>query len=533
MAMFLNKYTVLSICIESNLLLGSILATFLHSLRSFPMANKKLDVLLVGAGAMSATLGSMLNQLDQNLTITMVEKLDKPLQESSDGWNNAGTGHAAYCELNYTPEKEDGSIDVHRAYGINARYEVSLQYWSYLVKCGALPSPEQFINPVPHISFVWGEANVEFLRKRHQLLIEHPMFEQMEFTEDHEVLKQWLPLMMKNRDPAQKLAATRISYGTDVNFGAVSRGMINHLKTQDNFNLLLNSSVEDLVQNPDSSWQAIIKNSQTGEIQKINAKFVFIGAGGAALPLLQKTGIENINGYAGFPVSGQWLVCKNPDIVNQHMAKAYGKAPLNGPPMSVPHLDTRIIDGEKALLFGPFAGFTTKFLIRGSIFDLFKSIRLDNLWPLINVGFRNFNLIKYLITEVLQTHKSRMVALRDFYPSAKSSDWKLAKAGQRVQIIKKCPEKGGKLEFGTEVVHSNDGTLAGLLGASPGASLLVPIILKVIEDCFSEKLATPEWHKKVREIIPSYGISIVSHKDLFMSIREDTLSTLKLNRNLK
>ncbi len=497
------------------------------------MVNKNTDVLLVGAGAMSATLGSMLNQLDENLSITMVEKLDKPLQESSDGWNNAGTGHAAYCELNYTPENKDGSVDIHKAFGINARYEVSLQYWSHLVKQGALPSPEQFINPVPHISFVWGAANVEFLRKRHELLIEHPMFSEMEFTEDPEVLTKWLPLMMKNRDPSQKVAGTRVSYGTDVNFAAVSRGMINHLKTHDNFNLLVNSSIENLVQNPDSSWQATIKNTQTAETQKINAKFVFIGAGGAALTVLQKTKIEEIKGYAGFPVSGQWLVCKNQNIVKQHMAKAYGKAPLNAPPMSVPHLDTRIIDGEKALLFGPFAGFTTKFLIHGSIFDLLKSIRFDNLWPLINVGLRNFGLIKYLITEVLQTHKSRMNALREFYPAAENSDWTLANAGQRVQIIKKCPEKGGKLEFGTEVVHSKDSTLAGLLGASPGASLLVPIILEIIEDCYSEKLATPEWQKKIRKIIPSYGISIVSHKDLFMSIRNNTLSTLKLNERSK
>ena len=241
------------------------------------------DVLLVGAGAMSATLGSMLKQLDPTISITMVERLDKPLQESSDGWNNAGTGHAAYCELNYTPQQQDGSVNVDRAYGINARYEVSLQYWSHLVKLGALPSPEKFINPVPHISFVWGEENVDFLRKRQKALIEHPMFAAMEFTEDPKILMRWMPLIMEGRDPDEKVAATRVAHGTDVNFAAVSRGMIEHLQTQEDFELLLNHSVKDLNQENDGRWNVTIKNEKQNTITMINAAFVFIGAGGAAL----------------------------------------------------------------------------------------------------------------------------------------------------------------------------------------------------------------------------------------------------------
>jgi len=479
---------------------------------------------------MSSTLASMLKQLDPSLSIIMVERLGTPLQESSAGWNNAGTGHAAYCELNYTPQLEDGSIDIHKAFGINARYEVSLQYWSHLVKQGALPSPENFINPVPHVSLVWGEENVEFLRKRHQALIKHPMFEPMEFSEDPEILRKWMPLVMKERDPNQKVAATRVAHGTDVNFAAVSRGMIRHLNTQKDFELMLNTSAIDLKQESDKSWTVTLRHEVNAEITTVNAGFLFIGAGGATLPLLQKSGIAEAKGYGGFPVSGQWLVCKNPKIVEQHMAKVYGKASVGAPPMSVPHLDIRLIDGEEALLFGPFAGYTSKFLKQGSSWDLFKSIRLNNLWPMINVGIRNFDLIKYLIKEISQTHDSRMKALREYYPDAHDTDWAFATAGQRVQIIKKCPETGGKLEFGTEVIHTSDRTLAALLGASPGASILVPVILEIIEKCFSDQLATEEWQKKIRKIIPSYGISIVSHEDLFMSIREDTLTTLKLDR---
>ncbi|MGB1109844.1 MAG: malate dehydrogenase (quinone) [Gammaproteobacteria bacterium] len=495
------------------------------------MKQRKTDVLLIGAGAVSTTLASMLKQLDPTLKVIMVERHGAPLQESSAGWNNAGTGHAAYCELNYTPELPDGSIDIHKAFGINARYEVSLQYWSHLVKLGALPEPERFINPVPHVSFVWGEENVAFLRKRYEALIEHPMFEPMEFSEDPEVLRQWMPLIMKGRDPNQKVAATRVAHGTDVNFAAVSRGMIRHLNSQKDFDLMLNTKAVDVRQESDSTWTVKLDHVANHKIEKINAKFLFLGAGGATLQLLQKSGIPEAKGYGGFPVSGQWLVCKNPRVVEQHMAKVYGKASVGAPPMSVPHLDTRLIDDDKALLFGPFAGFTTKFLKFGSHWALPRSIRWDNLWPMISVGLRNFDLLKYLIGEVTQSHASRMATLREYYPEADDTDWAFATAGQRVQIIKRDPERGGgKLEFGTEVITSGDRTLAALLGASPGASILVPIILEIIEKCFAKEMTTKQWEEKLKEIIPSYGISIVTHKDLFMQIREDTVTTLKLDR---
>jgi malate dehydrogenase (quinone) len=495
---------------------------------------KEVDVVLIGAGAMSATLGSILNQFDPSLSITVVERLDKPLQESSDGWNNAGTGHAAYCELNYTPQRKDGSVDVHKAYGINARYEVSLQYWSYLVKQGVLPEPHNFINPVPHISFVWGEDNVTFLRKRHNALIDHPMFAEMEFSDNPEVLREWMPLVMKGRDPQQKVAATRVAHGTDVDFGAVSRYMLNYLETQENFNLLLHSSVENLTQEPDKRWSIQLKDQGDKNLQlhNIKAKFVFIGAGGAALPLLQKSGIKNGKGYGGFPVSGQFLVCKNPLIVKQHLAKVYGKASVGAPPMSVPHLDSRFIDGETALLFGPFAGFTTKFLKQGSVLDLLKSLRFNNILPVSTVGIKNLSLLGYLLKESFKTADARLKALRKYYPEAEDSDWSLHIAGQRVQIIKRDVETGGgKLQFGTEVVYADDKSLAALLGASPGASLLVPIVLEIIETCFSDHLKTAVWQQNIRSMIPSYGISIVSNQTLFMSIREDTLKTLKLREN--
>ncbi len=491
------------------------------------MATKNVDVLLVGAGAMSSTLGVLLKQLNPAFTIAMVERLDDIAQESTSGWNNAGTGHAAYCELNYTPETADGKINASKAFDINASFEVSMQFWSYLVEQGALPDPRAFISPTPHVSFVWGEKNVEYLRKRFEALSASAQFAGMEYSEDPKVLSTWMPLVMEGRDPNEKVAGTRVAWGTDVNFGALARHMIEYSKKAGDFDLYTSHEVTELQRNA-KGWSVRAKDHKTGGHLDIEAQFVFLGAGGSALLLLQKSGIDEAVGYGGFPVSGQWLVCKNQAVVGQHLAKVYGKAAIGAPPMSVPHLDTRIIDGEHALLFGPFAGFTTKFLKQGSFMDLFASIRPNNLWPMLKVGMTSFDLIKYLITEVLQTRKSRMVALREYFPKAQDSDWSLAIAGQRVQIIKKDPKVGGKLEFGTEVVAAQDGTLAALLGASPGASVAVTAMLHVVEKCFAEELATPEWQARIKAMIPSYGQSLTKDAELLKQVRQHSLTTLKI-----
>ncbi len=492
------------------------------------MTTKSADVLLIGAGAMSTTLGVMLKQLDPSLKITMVERLDHVAHESTDGMNNAGTGHAAYCELNYTPEQADGSINCDKAYTINAAFEVSLQFWSYLVQQGALPEPSQFINPVPHQSFVWGDKNVEFLRKRHEVLSQHHQFDVMEYSEDPDVIREWMPLVMQGRKSGEKIAATRVRYGSDVNFGSLARNMVHFLEQQEGFDLLLSHEVISFYQNKDSSWDIGLKDGN-GENQTIRSRFVFLGAGGGALPLLQKTGIYEARGYGGFPVSGQWLVCKNQEIVEQHASKVYGAAPIGAPPMSVPHLDTRVIDGKKALLFGPFAGFTTKFLKEGSVTDMFRSLSIDNLKPMLEVGATSMDLTKYLISEVMQTHGSRVQSLSNFYPEAKEEDWEISHAGQRVQIIKQDENGKGKLEFGTEAITSADGSLAALLGASPGASTAVPAMLSIVEKCFAENLQSPEWKSKIVEMIPSYGQDLTTDAALLKKVRKYTLSALNLD----
>lgn len=492
------------------------------------MSQKKVDVVLVGGGVMSATLGTLLSHLDPSLKIMMVERLSTVAHESTHSLNNAGTGHAGYCELNYTPQLADGTVKIKRALEINAAFEMSLQFWSYLVEQGVLPEPGKFINPICHQSFVWGAEDVAFLRKRYMALHKHHLFEEMEYSEDHAVLRKWMPLVMKHRDAKQAVAATRVKHGTDVDFGLMTRKLVKALGKLPTFELKLSHTIMSMKQHDDGRWHVRVKDNHTDKTRTVDAGFVFLGAGGGALPLLQKSGIPEARGYGGFPVSGQWLICKNPDVVKRHCSKVYGKAAVGAPPMSVPHLDARIIDGEPALLFGPFASITTKFLKEGSALDLFSSLKTNNLKPMLAVARDNFELTRYLITEAFRSHKERMAILRGFYADAKDDDWELASAGQRVQIIKGCDKNGGKLEFGTEIVTAKDGTLASLLGASPGASTSVQAMVEVIERCFKQRMKSADWKHKMKEMIPSYGESLDENVKLLHEVRRRTLSTLRL-----
>ncbi|ADW71758.1 MULTISPECIES: malate:quinone oxidoreductase [Rahnella] len=470
---------------------------------------KPVDVLLIGGGIMSATLGTYLQELEPDWSIDMVERLDGVALESSNGWNNAGTGHSALAEMNYTPEKADGSIDISKAVEINESFQISRQFWTYQVENGVLHNPRSFINSTPHMSFVWGDDNINFLRKRFAALQQSTLFRGMEYSEDPAQIKQWIPLVMEGRDPAQKIAATRIPIGTDVNFGEITRQLVASLQKKPNFSLSLGHEVRDIKRNPDNTWDVTVADLKNdGKESVIKAKFVFIGAGGASLTLLQKSGIPEADNYGGFPVGGEFLVTENPDVVKRHLAKVYGKASVGSPPMSVPHLDTRILDGKQVLLFGPFATFSSKFLKNGSLWDLFGSVNFSNIMPMTHVGIDNFDLVKYLVSQVMLSDDDRFDALREYFPDAKKEDWRLWEAGQRVQIIKKDEKEGGVLRLGTEVVSSKDGSITALLGASPGASTAAPIMLHLMEKVFKDKVATPEWQAKLKEIIPSYGTEL-------------------------
>ncbi len=484
------------------------------------------DVILIGAGIMSATLGALLKELVPDWNISVLERRATAGEESSNEWNNAGTGHSSLCELNYTVEKPDGSMDISKAIGVNEEFQVSKQFWSYLVESKLIANPQDFIMPIPHMSFVQGEKDVAFLKKRFDALSANPLFDGMEFSDDPQKLKQWIPLMMKDRTTKGPIAATRIESGTDVNFGALTRMLFANLQSR-NVEIKYKQNVDDIKRTSDGLWELKVRNVDSGAVERRTAKFVFIGGGGGSLHLLQKSGIPEGKGIGGFPVSGLFMVCQKPEIVAEHRAKVYGKAPLGAPPMSVPHLDTRVIDKKESLLFGPFAGFSPKFLKYGSMLDLVTSVKMHNLVTMMAAGVKNASLTTYLIKEVMQSKEKRMDALREFVPNAQSEDWDLLVAGQRVQIIKDTAAGKGTLQFGTEVINAADGSIAALLGASPGASTAVPVMLEVLAKCFPQQIKS--WEPKIKEMIPSYGLPLMGNPELIRDIHESTARTLGLS----
>ena len=466
------------------------------------------DVVLIGSGVMSSNLGALLKRLDPALSIQVYEVTDELALESSHGWNNAGSGHAGICELSYTPNREkDGSVNVSNAIKIFEQFDHSKQFWGHAVASGMVDKPDEFINPVPHISFVHGREQVDFLKARHAGLAAHHFFEGIEYSTDPETIRGWAPLLTEGRGDIP-IAATKMDGGTDVNFGNISRKLLGWLGKQPGCGIASAHRVTDLTKK-DGLWHLTIKDYATGQTRKNTAKFVFVGAGGGSLQLLQKSGIPQSKGLGGFPIGGQWLVCENPEIVSKHQAKVYGQALDAAPTMAVPHLDTRILDGKKTLLFGPFAAWTTKFLHKkGSFLDLPLSVKPHNLATLVKIGIHNLDLVQYLVQQGTQSMADRMEVLHVFYPAAKAEDWKLIDAGIRVQAIKKTDGEAGIVHYGTEVITDDDKSISALLGASPGASVSVNIVLDVIKRCFPQLLESPEGKARMKEMIPSYDVDL-------------------------
>ena len=488
--------------------------------------NNHYDAVLVGAGIMSGTLALLLAEVLPDIKILIIEKLNSPGSESTGAFNNAGTGHAANCELNYTPIDEKGNIIIDKALSINRSFENSMSLWASLYAAGKIDI-KKFLKFIPHISFVSGKENISFLKKRYQAMANNPEFKDMEFTSSFGQISSWASLITKDRNPLNEIAATRVERGTDINFEALTKEYLSFVSKNKNVELRYKTELIDLKKIDQKQWE--LELSLNGRKIHVRTTFVFLGAGGKTINYLQKSKIPEANNYGGFPVSGKWLICEEKSLTEKHNAKVYGKADIGSPPMSVPHLDTRWIDGKRLLLFGPFAGFTTKFLKQGSYFDLFNSIKKNNIVSMLDVGFKNNDLINYLISQSLKNHNSRVDNLKNMMPSADPSNWYLKNAGQRVQIIKKT-NKGGSLKFGTEIVTSSDGSLSALLGASPGASTAVSIMVKVLtRSCLflNDKI---NLQKKINDLIYQSQLTYESDKDFLINIKKRNNSILGFHR---
>jgi len=482
------------------------------------------DITLVGGGIMSLTLAVLINELNPKLKIHINEKLAACAKESTSALNNAGTGHAGYCELNYTPQNNEGKTMIKRAIEINEMFEVSLQFWAYLDKKYSKFDSKKFLKKTPHISFVWGEKNVESLRQRFLALKKQPLFKEMEFTKDYKKIKNWSPLLIEGRESNDNIAATKVAHGTDVNFGELTSQLLKILTKNKNFKLSLNTNVTKIQATNEQKWIINTTNNKLNKKLMHESSLVFIGAGGMAINLLQQMKLKEAFGYAGYPVSGKWLISYNKSIIKKHKAKVYSHVLPKAPPMSIPHLDLRVIAGSEMLLFGPFAGFSFKFLKYGSSLDLFKSIKKNNIKTLIFVMFKNLSLLIYLLKQALMSNKSRINQLKGFYPNVKTKDWTTYIAGQRVQIIKNCPISGPKLEFGTEIIFTKNKNLAALLGASPGASVATSSMIKILTELLSNE--APK--SKIQKIIPSYGYDLNKDPTLLKQIRTKTYKQLGL-----
>ncbi|GAC1382584.1 MAG: malate dehydrogenase (quinone) [Marmoricola sp.] len=485
-----------------------------------PSDVRTTDVLLIGGGIMSATLAALIAELEPTWSIRILERLDRPARESSGPWNNAGTGHSALCELNYSPQSADGTVDVSKAIEVNEQFQISRQLWSFLVESGRIPDPRAFIHATPHMSFVWGAENVAYLRERHRLLAEHPLFEGMEYSEDRAQIAEWAPLLVAGRADDEPIAATYSTLGTDVDFGALTQILLDEVADHGAV-IDYNADVDNIVRGVDGRWQ--VTGVHRGQAFRHFAHFVFVGAGGQALTLLQKSKIPEIKGFGGFPVSGEFLRTSQPEVVARHHAKVYGKAAVGAPPMSVPHLDTRVVEGETSLMFGPYAGFSPRFLKNGSLFDLVRSVRWHNLFPMVKAGLTNVPLTLYLVSQLLASPRRKFADLQGFFHDADPADWEKITAGQRVQVIR--PD--GVLQFGTEVIAHLDGSIAGLLGASPGASTAAPIMLELLERCFPRSWKS--WQPRIHEIVPSYGTLLADDPAFAREIRERTAKVLELD----
>lgn len=479
-----------------------------------------MKVIVIGAGIMGTTFAVLAKELAPELDVTILERLEGPGAGNSWVFNNAGTGHEANCELNYTPVDEE-VISVEKALKIHAQFNVAKQFWAYLVNKGAIQDPKTFINQTKHCTIV-SESAIEELRLRFKEMSAHHFFEHMQYSEDFDEIERWLPYLMEGRPRHEKMAATVIETGTDVNFGALTEQMANYAVNELGVKIEYGTHVKRVHRSPAGSW--LVETERMGNAVQYKADVLFVGAGGGAFPLLKKSHLPFRARFSGFPVGGRFLQAAiTREQADQYRAKTYGKAKVGAPPMSVPHLDLRVANGQHYLLFGPFASFKPVLEKGRGFIDYLRSMRLHDLPGLLNVALEHFPLVKYLVSETFKGESSMLAELENFAPGiSRKFDWKAVEAGQRVQII-----KDGDLQMGTEIIVSSDKTYGTLLGASPGASVSPEVMLRCLEQLLPAVVAGDEARQKLKDIFPEDSLDTLSHNpERYREIRDVVNQTL-------
>lgn len=483
-----------------------------------------MNVIIIGAGIMGTTLATLAKELAPELDVTILERLDHAGAGNSWVFNNAGTGHEANCELNYTPVDEE-VISVEKALKIHAQFNIAKQFWAHLIEKGAIKDPKSFINRTKHCTIV-SEASIEELRLRFKEMSAHHFFENMQFSEDFDEIKSWIPYLMEERPRDQKMAATVIETGTDVNFGALTEQMAAHAVQELGVKIEYGTHVKRVHRSPTGRW--LIEAEQNGSPIQHRADVLFVGAGGGAFPLLKKSHLPFRSRFSGFPVGGRFLQAPiSEEQAEQYRAKTYGKAAVGAPPMSVPHLDLRVAEGQHYLLFGPFASFKPVLEKGRGFFDYLSSMRLHDIPGLLNVALEHFPLVKYLVSETFKGEKSMFEELESFAPGmSRKFNWKAIEAGQRVQII-----KDGDLQMGTEILVSSDKTYGTLLGASPGASVSPEVMLRCLEQLLPSIFTKDEAQKKKKEIFPEDDLdTLINNPERYREVRDSANKILGIRQ---
>ncbi|KZX75231.1 malate:quinone oxidoreductase [Oleiphilus sp. HI0009] len=472
-----------------------------------------MDVVIIGAGIMGVTFAHIAKTVDPKLNITILERLDQAAGSNSSVFNNAGTGHEANCELNYTPVDEE-VISVEKALDIHAQFNVAKQYWANLVKNGIIKDPESFIHPTKHCTLV-NEDSINLLHMRYKEMASHHFFDEMKLSEDFDEIQSWIPLTMEGRSRHQKMAATRVDHGTDVNFESITKQLAQHMENEQSADIQYNTHVKRVHKSPSGSW--LIECEQNGVAKQVRADKLFVGAGGGAFPILKASHLPAGRRFSGFPVGGRFLAAEiDKEVAQSYGAKTYGKAAVGAPPMSVPHLDLRVADGKYYLLFGPFATFSPILEKGRGIVEFIRMVHLHDIPNLLNVAREHFPLVTYLFKETFKGESAMLKTLDEFAPGLSNKfNWKVVQAGQRVQII-----KDGDLQMGTEIVTSEDLSYGTLLGASPGASVSPEVMLRCVKTLFPKIVKKEAAQERLKTLFDETDVDVlIEDADKYREIR--------------